>query len=199
LEKSNADGLYGGIFLCGDKSFKVETCRIFLARGLKENESMIDYLLATTCGAQTSTLFATESSTKDIMWDTKLIDHQDYDFVVRFHKKYKLVAKIEPTTIYYLHSGRKIHFESCIAFVENNIEDVSHSLYNEYNLRIYTHAVISNAPIKFIKYFQKEATKYKEHLSYCNYLAIRKPETKMEKCKCKLEYLWNIFHLGTIR
>jgi len=86
LKTSNADGLYGSLYLMINHNQKIEECRTFIARELKEDESMIDYLLTSGYGAQTSTLFTTMESMKNILWNQKLIDHQDYDFVVRFQK-----------------------------------------------------------------------------------------------------------------
>ena len=96
LQETGADGLYGSLYLSRDKAMQVENCQIFIARALQEDESMIDYLLAIGFGAQTSSLFTTAATAKDILWNPDLIDHQDYDFVVRFHKKYMLVPKLYP-------------------------------------------------------------------------------------------------------
>ena len=137
LRESDADGLYGSLFLRRSLSGAIRDLPVFRARELKDGESMIDYLLSTGYGAQTSTLFTTACSMKDILWDEALIGHQDYDFVVRFGKKYNLAVKKEPTVAYYLSSGRAIHYETCIRFTEENIRDIDPEIYIRYNLNMY--------------------------------------------------------------
>jgi glycosyltransferase involved in cell wall biosynthesis len=131
LRKTGADGLYGSLFVSQNIPHPrhIDKNQVIYARKLKDGESMIDYLLKTGYGAQTSTLFTTSHSSKDILWDSKLIDHQDYDFVVRFNKKYRMEIKREPSVIYFLSSGRSSHFETCIIFVKKNKKDVSPPLF----------------------------------------------------------------------
>jgi len=88
LVESNAEGLYGSIYMCQEPFDDFKKMQILYARKPKKGESIVNYLLSTGCGAQTSTLFTTAQSMKDIQWDSSLIDHQDYDFVTRFYKKY---------------------------------------------------------------------------------------------------------------
>lgn len=154
LQKSQADGLYGSIFM---QSGNNEKKQILYARELRKNESMVDYLLSYGCGAQTSTIFTTANSMKQILWDSTLIDHQDYDFVTRFYKKYKMSVKKEPSVIYSLSSGRKPHFETCIKFVEENIHEINPTIYTQYNKRMYVYALRSHAPKEIIEYFRKES------------------------------------------
>ena len=85
LQESKADGLYGSLFLRRSLSDNMPDLPVFHAREVREGESMVDYLLTTGFGAQTSTLFTTVRSMKDILWDPALVNHQDYDFVVRFY------------------------------------------------------------------------------------------------------------------
>jgi glycosyltransferase involved in cell wall biosynthesis len=195
LRESGADGLYGSLFLRNDQSDSIQGRQIAYVRELKEDESMIDYLLTSGYGAQTSTLFATAQSMKDILWNPELIDHQDYDFVVRFHKKYKLIPKSEPTVMYSLSSEYFNHFESCIAFVENNRKDINPVIYKNYNLRMYLQAIQKGASEKFIDYFRKEATRYKEFLSYQQYMSIVNTETPWQKFWAKSAYLFYILQI----
>ena len=192
LEESNAEGLYGSIFMFhGQYNNKVKT-KIIYARELKKGESIVDYLLSTGCGAQTSTLFTTAQSMKDIQWDPSLIDHQDYDFVTRFYKKYKMISKNEPSVGYSISSGRVPHYETCIQYVERNILNINPAIYSEYNKKFYTYAVRNHAPEKFIIYFRKEATKYKEYLSYRQYSLIMNPQSFYQSICNKIVYLMYI-------
>jgi len=189
LKESKAEGLYGSIFKCKGHFNDMNNAQIQYVRELKESESIVDYLLATGCGAQTSTLFTTAQSMKDIRWDPTLIDHQDYDFVTRFYKKYKMVAKKDPTVVYSLASGRIPHYETSIKYVEQNRQDINPLIYTEYNKKNYIYALKSQAPEKIITYFRKEATKYKEYLSYRQYILLRKPRTPYQFFWEKISFL----------
>ena len=58
LQNSQADGLYGSLFLKYDNGYE----RPVYVLHLNEGEKMINYLLSTVVGAQTSTLFFTKES-----------------------------------------------------------------------------------------------------------------------------------------
>ena len=162
LLESKADGLFGSLFLRRSLSGSIRDLPVFQARPLKEGESMIDYLLTTGYGAQTSTLFTTAGSMKDILWHPDLIDHQDYDFVVRFSKKYHFSVKHDPTVAYYLSSGRAIHFETCIRFTEENIHDIAPAVYIRYNRLMYQRAMQKAETKQYAAYFLTEVKRYLE-------------------------------------
>ena len=195
LRESNADGLYGSLFLRRSLSGAIRDLPVFRARELKEGESMIDYLLSTGYGAQTSTLFTTACSMKDILWDATLIGHQDYDFVVRFKKKYTLAVKKEPTVAYYLSSGRANHYETCIRFTEENIKDIDPEIYIRYNLNMCFQAGQKEESMKYVSYFRKEATRYREYLSYQQYISICDPQNRLREWMDKLRYLFYILRI----
>lgn len=199
LMDTRAEGLYGSLFLSRDihRPDQIDKKQIMYARKLKDDESMIDYLLKTGFGAQTSTIFTTARSSKDILWDPELIDHQDYDFVVRFYNKYRMEIKKEPSVIYFLSSGRSLHFETCITFVERNMKDVSPLVYNRYNLNMYMKASGNSTPRKIISYFKEESTRYMEYMSYKQYMLIRNPQTRWQRIKDKWAYLLYIIRLKT--
>ena len=184
LRESDAEGLYGSLFLRRSISDDIQSLPVFYAREPKEGESMVDYLLTTGYGAQTSTLFTTASSMKEILWDADLIDHQDYDFVVRFCKKHKMIVKKEPSVVYFLSSGRALHYETSIRFVEDNLKDINPAVYTRYNLNMYLKAISKDASGKFISYFQKEASKYKkcENTLVSLIVPIYNSELYLEKC-----------------
>jgi len=196
LNEFRADGLYGSIFRCNGQSIDMNKTQILYARELKNGESIVDYLLMTGCGAQTSSLFTTTQSMKDIQWDPFLIDHQDYDFVTRFYKKYKMIPKKEPTVVYSLSSERTPHYETCIQYVERNRQDINPAVYTEYNKKMYACALREHASEKIVTYFRKEATKYKEYLSYRQYLVIRKPQTFYQILWDKVIYIIYIMQLN---
>jgi hypothetical protein len=56
-------------------------------------------------------------------------------------------------------------------------------------------AIQKEVPKKFIDYFRKEATRYKEFLSYQQYISIVDAETQWQKLKAKLTYLFYILQI----
>lgn len=188
-----SDGLYGGLIIDniknGDQSH-------FHVRDLNFNESMIDYLLTTGLGAQTSTLFLTANSVFDILWDQSLKRHQDYDFIIRYHKKYMLRSKKNITVIYRMNNKpANIDFDSCIRFIKRNEDDISPIVYYKYHLDMLLRARQGNASHTIIEYYKNEATKYIEYISYFKYLSIIEPNTRLEEIKSIINYLIKITRL----
>jgi glycosyltransferase involved in cell wall biosynthesis len=193
LLKEQADGLYGSILLRNAVTKHEQT---IMARSLNKNETMIDYLLTMGCGAQTSTLFMTKESAKTILWDIHLNRHQDYDFVIRYSKQFKFVAKKESTVIYVTgNKQRHIDFESCIKVIKDNKEDIKPCIYYKYHLGKLKEALAQNALETVIAHYKREATFYKEYLSYSQFINIKYPKTRFENIKYKLEYLWHILKI----
>lgn len=188
LQFSQDDGLYGSLIL---KNINTGQERIAPARYLYENETMIDYLLSTGYGAQTSTLFMTAKSTKSIFWNPALNRHQDYDFVIRYSKRYRLTPKTEPTVIYPLGESKELNidFNSCIQVIRENEEDISPNLYTSYNMNMLLLARRQNAPIEIIEHYKKEATYYKEYICFYQFMKIRQPQTENDLQKCREEYI----------
>ncbi len=191
LKQDQVDGLYGSLIL---KNANQEA--IVYARKPNKHESMIDYLLSTMSGAQTSTLFLTSSSAKDILWDERLKRHQDYDFIIRYSKKYKLAPKEKPTVIYNIRiKDQPIDFESCIRFIKEHEDNINPIIYNQYNHRMLSLALRTNADPTIIKYYQQEATFHKEYLSFLEYLQIRQPKNKYQILKYKFQYILRILRI----
>ena len=195
IQESDADGLYGSIYLRSSLSESIDNLPIFHARALRESESMIDYLLNTGCGAQTSTLFTKACFMKEILWDATLQSHQDYDFVFRFCKKYRMTVKKEPSTVYYLSSGRVPHYESCIRFVKENIVEINPEVYMSYNFKMFLQTKRKESSEKFVSYFRKEAIRYKEYLSYQHYISICNPKSRLREWVDKLRFLFYILRI----
>ena len=191
MENSSADGLYGSLIL---RNLLNNKKQIVYARALKERETMIDYLLSSGYGAQTSTLFLRSESAKNTLWNPLLNRHQDYDFIVRFSKKYKLIAKTIPSVTYLLGNKKQISidFKSCIAFIKENKNDISPTLYNNYHLQMLSLAKNGNASLEIVEYYRIEATRYKEFLSYVQFISIREPQSKKKKLQLKWEYFFYI-------
>ncbi|WP_165026666.1 glycosyltransferase family 2 protein [Dysgonomonas sp. ZJ279] len=190
---ADSDGLYGSLII---RHLETGNERIVYAREREEKELMINYLLSNGYGAQTSTLFLTTESAKSLLWDEELERHQDYDFIVRYSKEYKLKAKIKPTVIFTLiNKTNQIDFNSCIKFIKKNKNDILPLLYVGYNLNMFLLAINQNASKNILKYYQQESTRYKEHLPFHKYLLIYQPKTKRYRCALKIKYLFYILRM----
>lgn len=192
LNEKDTDGLYGSVFLLYDKKKDYNKNDIVYARELKAGESIIDYLLTMVCGAQTSTIFVKSQSMKDILWDPILIEHQDYDFIVRFHNVYKSTVKKDPTVIYSLSSNRSFHFETCIKFLENNESDISPTVFCRYSLKMFSLAKRSEASIEYIEYFRRSMVKYRDYVSFQFYMSIQNPNNYWDLLRYKFCFLFYI-------
>lgn len=192
LLEEQVDGLYGSLIIKNSA-----TSRNFITNKPLKDESMINFLLRTGSGAQTSTLFMTAESAKNILWDPDLNRHQDYDFVVRYCEKYKMTPKLTPTVICNLSSlsTKKIDFNSCIKFIRKNRKYIDPILYNKYNLNMLMLSKDMKASPKIIKYYQKEATRYKEYMSFQVYMSIINPENRKNNLLCKLIYIDHILRV----
>ena len=193
LRKKKADGVYGSLILRGETDQEVVT------RALQKDESMIDFLLTNGCAVQTSTLLMTAISARDILWDETLSRHQDYDFVVRYCRKYRLCPKREATTIYHVSQRPKtIDFDSCIRFIHRVEHEISDHVYMDYHLQMLYQAIACSADDSVIAYYRKAATYYEYLLSLRDYLSIRNPKNKVEALGMKIRYLWNLLRVPVL-
>lgn len=156
LESSGADGMYGSLIL---RAYPDMERGIVHARELYQNESMPDYLLSTGCGAQTSTLFMTTVSARSTLWDPEFIDHQDYDFVIRYSDKYNLIPKTEPTVIYVMRENslsKKSDFKSYVLFADKYRQRIKKEIYLNYNLMMRSKTIARNDPKYITDFFDEE-------------------------------------------
>ena len=187
LQHEGADGVYGSLILRGTRDREVTT------RAIRQDESTIDFLLANGYGAQTSTLVMTAASAKDILWDETLNRHQDYDFIVRYRRKYRLCPKLEATTVYYFSMEPKtIDFESCIRFIRTVEDELSDVLYLNYHRNMLRVALSQSAGNEIISYYRNACTRYPYLISLQDYLMFRHPRGNFELWKMKMEYIWEI-------
>ncbi|MDR0726687.1 MAG: glycosyltransferase [Rickettsiales bacterium] len=148
IQKFNCDGAYGVPIFDNDASSPEYVFR-------KKHESMIDYLFRAPYCAQTSTLMLSAESARNVKFDETLLRHQDYDFLCRYDKKFKLCGDAVPTVIY--HPTKKqftpAMLDSCIRFIEKNKKDI-----NNYSVAAnYFRNMISlcKGNKKYTKYYEK--------------------------------------------
>ena len=190
LEEGQADCVYGSLILRG------ETDTVFTTRLLNEGETMIDFLLSTGYGAQTSTLVLTASSAKDILWDETLRRHQDYNFMVRYSRKYRLVPLLTPTVVYHCSNAvRAIDFDSCIRFICSVEDEITDRIYMNYHKHMLRLAVVHNAGEEVVSYYRKAVTHYEYLLSLYDYLKIMRPQGKFQAWVLKMKYIWGMLRV----
>jgi glycosyltransferase involved in cell wall biosynthesis len=156
IQKQNCDGIYSSVMA---KSLQGE--KIFRTRPLYNDEKMINYLLSTDIGAQTSTLFMKAEAAKKILWDESLHRHQDYDFVIRFDKKFKWFVNPDVTAVYHSesNSGRIVDFDSCIRFIQKNKKDILPEIYKAYHKRMLNYAIALRSEKHIIDYYAQNSIK----------------------------------------
>lgn len=187
LSEGQADCVYSSLILRG------KTDSVFTTRPVNEGETMIDFLLSTGYGAQTSTLVMTASSAKRILWDEKLCRHQDYDFVVRYSREYKMFPKVNPTVIYhYSNTSRTIDFDSCIRFIHSVEDEITDRIYMNYHKHMLRLAVAYNAREEVINHYRKAVTHYEYLLPFYDYLLILKPQNYVQAWMLKMKYVWKV-------
>lgn len=189
LKERKVDGIYGSLILRSDRHDSV-----FVTRKVNDNETTADFLLSTGYGAQTSTLVMTALSAKDIRWDEKLKRHQDYDFVIRYSRKYNLLPQIKPTVIFYLSNAPKfIDFDSCIVFIESIKDEITDRIYMNYHKNMLLLAIKYQAREDIISYYCRAVTRYEYLLSFYDYLIVLQPRNKFKGYLLKLKYIWRLF------
>ncbi len=119
LQETDADGAYGVPMFPDDA-----TPPLYVHR--RNGETMIDYLLRAPYNAQTSTLVLKTNTARAVLFDETLLRHQDYDFLCRYDKKFRLVGDTVPS-VFYTITPKKFNQElvkSCIACMERHRGDI---------------------------------------------------------------------------
>lgn len=151
LLQSGADGLYGSL-ICTNGLYE----QVHQARELTHGETMAEYLISTGAGAQTSTLFMTANSIKDILWDENLNRHQDYDFVIRYAKKYRWIAKTKATAIHPLVPRKDYDFDACIRFINQYKSEIGNNTLIRYYRGMLLLAKNCEAPKNITAFYVEE-------------------------------------------
>lgn len=168
----NADLIYSGVYFINNISDKYSENNLCRGRELLANESIVDYLIKFGYGASTPTLFMKSFVAKSVKWDETLLDHQDYDFLVRVNERFKIAYKEKITVICKLGSGRKPDFNSYILFLIRYKKYIARNLYTNYTLRLMLYAKKEKQPNYIIDFFKKQVLTYKEHISFVRYMSL---------------------------
>ncbi|MDR2037176.1 MAG: glycosyltransferase family 2 protein [Bacteroidales bacterium] len=192
LKEKNADGLYGSLII---NNVITNRKSITYVCEPDKDEVMINYLLLRGYGAQSSTLFMSAESAKKVIWDPGLNRHQDYDFVVRYCKEYKMAAKETPTVIYNLRPKSHCDFESCIRFIKRVESEINPEVYHYYHKNMLELAKRINAAPEIIKHYRNELTYHRELMSFKDFIQIKRPSSKLQFLKLKMQYIWHILRV----
>jgi glycosyltransferase involved in cell wall biosynthesis len=74
----------------------------------------------------------TAESTKNVLWDVALNRHQDYDFVIRYSKKYTWTVKPNATVIHSVVEIKNLDFNACIKFIKAYKNEISSQILAHY-------------------------------------------------------------------
>jgi glycosyltransferase involved in cell wall biosynthesis len=176
LEKSlqllnilNVDGLFSSY-----KVFDGETYRNAIIRSMRDNESMLNYILDGNSAA-TPTHFYKSNCAKEILWDEEFQRHQDYDFAIRFAEKYTFLPVQLFTVIVHWKKNEKRneHLPSQIRFVEMYKKQMNKKLFLKYNREtlalLFT---IRNNDSNIIYYFRNNILSNIKELSLVDFMSI---------------------------
>jgi glycosyltransferase involved in cell wall biosynthesis len=176
LEKSlqllnilNVDGLFSSY-----KVFDGETYRNAIIRSMRENESMLNYILDGNSAA-TPTHFYKSTCAKEILWDEEFQRHQDYDFAIRFSKKYSFSPVQLFTVIVHWKKNEKRneHLPSQIRFLEMYKNQMNKKLFLKYNRETLSLLLTkSNNDSKIINYFKNNILSNIKELSLVDFMSI---------------------------
>ncbi len=166
IEKStqvHCDGIYG--------SFQVFDGQLYdpvQARDIEACGNPVDFVLQKRGGAPTSTHFYTTESARATLWDATLRRHQDYDFVIRYARRYRFWrdSRITVTYNWSQRDSQELDFPSYIRFYETYKRDVSAEIAADYLLRQLRLAVKHAPDRSAVDYYRRELHLVRHHLNY---------------------------------
>ncbi|MBX7051148.1 MAG: glycosyltransferase [Flavobacteriales bacterium] len=168
LIKSRADGIYGSAFIDDGHIKSYAPSRVMVP-----SLTPLEYLL--TIGfAQTSSWMVWREKALHIMFDESLHRHQDYDFFIRFAKKFKWTNTWYPGTIIHWKAGekRQRHPGSEIVFIQRNASELTPRIYADYHLTRLGECINDHAPQAIINYYRRESERYIMQLSFLDYCSM---------------------------
>lgn len=180
-----------GIF----SSYKVydgEKYRYNIIRSIRENESMINYILDGNSAA-TPTHFYKSNCAKEILWDEEFHRHQDYDFAIRFAEKYTFLPVQLFTVIVHWKKNEKRneHLPSQIRFVEMYKKQMNKKLFLKYNRE--TLALLFTKPnndSNIIHYFRNNILSNIKELSLVDFMSIYGNNiSRLKKIHLRLKFI----------
>lgn len=168
LERKNADGVFGSC--CIDNGIRIIDK---ISRPFHHNEKMVNYLLSDGTAMTPTHLYKTACA-RQVLWDEKLMRHQDWDFSVRFAEKFSFVPCYDITCVVYWKAGerRDEHFDSLMRFIDKNRKDILPRLYFEYHRLFYVN-ICNRKDIadNYKQHYKKEVLRYMDVISLRDFLS----------------------------
>jgi glycosyltransferase involved in cell wall biosynthesis len=117
IESIDCDGVYGSC----EVHFRNKVIQD-RTRALNENETMIEFLFEKRMALKTPTIFMKSGCAKNTLFDPKLNAHQNFDFSIRFVKKYTYYCDPDITVKVHWEGQKRMgnitHFESSLYFLD---------------------------------------------------------------------------------
>lgn len=168
LASSNAQAIYGSAYI-DDGARRTYAP----SREMVSNLSAVEYLL--TIGfAQTSSWLVIRKNALEVMFDETLQRHQDYDFFVRFAKKFTWTNTWNPGTIIHWKAGEKRHRHpgSEIEFIQRNKAEITPRIYADYHLTRLGECIGDQSPQALIDYYRRESERFIMQLSFLDFCSM---------------------------
>ena len=117
-------------------------------------------------------------SARDILWDPELRRHQDYDFIIRYGRKYRLHCdpRITVTVNWLRGQPRAFHFPSYIRFYETYRADTDPAVAAKYLLSQYELALKHARDDTTVEYYRRELTSLGPNLTRRQWMSVHWPQ-----------------------
>lgn len=193
IERKQLDGVFGSLII--DNGIQLIDN---VSRPLKSSEKMINYILSDGV-VQTSTFVFKTNCREKVMWDETLFRHQDWDFIVRLAKEYKITPTYDLTCIVHWKLGerRQEHFDSIMKFIEQNRNEITKINYFNYHL-FYYKIVRDRIDVddKYKQHYKNEMLRYFDVISYDEFMGIfSNGKNVISRILLRIEYIFRILFL----
>jgi glycosyltransferase involved in cell wall biosynthesis len=170
IERTECDGVFGSYCL-DDGARRTER----ISRDFDPGEGMADYLFSRGRAATPTHVYRTECA-RETGWDEELQRHQDYDFSIRFARKFRFLPSQEITCVVHWKKDEKRirHIDSQIRFMEKHGGSIQPLLRHRYLVDQYHQLKAEGAPSKYLKRYRGEIIRCIASMSYADYLSIRR-------------------------
>jgi len=172
MQQERCDGLYGSYQVFDGVQHTPNR-----TRNIDRGESVVDFILRRQGGAATPTHFYTVESVRDVLWDPELRRHQDYDFVIRYARKYRFLCdqRITVTVNWIQGQVHSVHFPSYIRFYETYRAEIDPAVAARYLVSQYELALAYAQDEPTVQYYRRELMPLAPYLDGRQWLCIHWP------------------------
>ena len=168
INSHSCDGTFGSVFV-----FDGTSDRYVQSKPIRPKQHAADYSISGGSNPPSSWVMKS-SAAKEIKFDSSLVIHEDFDYFVRFHAKFKWAAMWQPTTRMYWISGvaRLKHPYSQILYMQRYINDIQPRSYFTYSMSLLGSAIKAEAQPEIIKYYRSECLRYPDIMSFTDFSSV---------------------------